>query len=132
MDTVDRKKRAWIMARVRSSGNRSTELRFVSLLRKHRLSGWRRHFPLMGRPDFVFPSRRVVVFVDGCFWHGHPKKCRLPATHRDYWRQKIARNVTRDRRVTRSLRQQGWKVIRVWEDSIHRPSVAARLRKALT
>ncbi|MCC7361007.1 MAG: DNA mismatch endonuclease Vsr [Anaerolineales bacterium] len=73
---------------------------------------------LPGKPDIVFRRKRVVVFVDSDFWHGHPSRFRLPETNRDYWRAKIGGNRRRDRRVTRQLRQMGWKVLRVWEFDI--------------
>ena len=119
------------MAQVKSSGNRSTEARLLAVLREHEFKGWRRGYPIEGKPDFVFPKARVAVFVDGCFWHGHPEKCRMPKAHRAYWQKKIARNVARDRHVTRSLQDKGWKVVRIWEDSVQKQSTITRLRKAL-
>ena len=132
MDTFSRQKRSWIMAQVKSGGNRSTETCLIAVLREHAITGWRRRYPLDGKPDFVFPTAHVAVFVDGCFWHGHPRKCRMPQTHRAYWERKIARNVARDRHVTRVLQEKGWKVVRIWEDSVNKPSTVTRLRKALT
>ena len=132
MDTFSPKKRSWIMAQVKSSGNRSTEALLITVLREKAITGWRRRYPLAGKPDFVFPKARVAVFVDGCFWHGHPTKCRVPKTHREYWEQKIDRNVARDRLVTRRLREKGWKVVRIWEDVVQKPTTIRRLRKALT
>lgn len=131
MDTFSPEKRSWIMAQVKSSGNRSTEAKLLAVLRKNRIRGWRRTYALLGKPDFVFPRSRIAVFVDGCFWHGHRQKCRVPKANRPYWVSKIARNVARDRCVTRTLQEKGWKVIRIWEDSIQKPSTVARLRKAL-
>lgn len=82
---------------------------------------------LPGRPDIVFPSARVAVFVDGCFWHGCPRHCRLPATNRAYWEAKIARNSARDARNAADLRQRGWCVVRVWEHEVTRsPATAAK------
>jgi DNA mismatch endonuclease (patch repair protein) len=112
--------------------SRSTENRLIALLRGNGITGWRRSYPLHGKPDFVFPRSRVAVFVDGCFWHGHPTNCRMPKANRAYWERKIARNVVRDRLVTRVLREKGWKVVRIWEDSVQKPSTLKRLRKALT
>jgi DNA mismatch endonuclease (patch repair protein) len=132
MDTFSRQKRSWIMAQVKSGGNRSTENRLIDVLGAHAITGWRRRYPLHGKPDFVFPKAHVAVFVDGCFWHGHPRKCRMPKAHRAYWQGKIACNVARDRRVSRTLREKGWKVVRIWEDSVQKQSTIRRLRKALT
>lgn len=131
MDTVSPCKRSWIMARVRSVGNRSTELKLVRMMRQHKIVGWRRNSALPGRPDFIFQQARVAVFVDGCFWHGHPTKCRIPKTNRRYWIAKIARNRVRDRHVSKILAKKGWKVVRIWEDAVVKPSTIARLRKAL-
>jgi DNA mismatch endonuclease, patch repair protein len=132
MDTFSRQKRSWIMAQVKSNGNQSTEARLITVLRGNGIIGWRRRYPLFGKPDFVFPKARVAVFVDGCFWHGHPTKCRMPKVNREYWEQKIARNVARDRLVAQRLREKGWKVVRIWEDTIQKPTTLRRLRKALT
>ena len=132
MDTFDKQTRSWIMAQVKSSGARSTEQRFVAVLRASRITGWRRSYQLPGKPDFVFPKARVAVFVDGCFWHGHPTRCRMPATNREYWERKIQGNVQRDRKVTRTLREKGWKVLRIWEHTVTDARTVGRLRKALS
>lgn len=131
MDTCSSKKRSWVMAQVKSTGNKSTERNLVAVLREEGITGWRRAYDLFGKPDFVFRSARVAVFVDGLFWHGHPQKCRIPKTNRRYWTGKIAQNVRRDQIVTRTLQEKGWKVVRIWEDSIRKPSTVTRLRKAL-
>ncbi|MBW8636651.1 very short patch repair endonuclease [Hoeflea sp. WL0058] len=72
---------------------------------------------LPGVPDLVFPGRRKVVFVHGCFWHGHdcPRGARAPKTNADYWRAKIARNTARDARNAQALTDAGWRVLTVWE-----------------
>ena len=72
------------------------------------------------RPDFVFRKQRTVIFVDGCFWHGCPKHATRPANNRVFWRRKLAGNKTRDRVVTRTLRAQGWRVLRIWEHELQR------------
>ena len=86
-----------------------------TMLRKHRLSGWRRGVKLFGKPDFVWRSKRVALFVGGCFWHGCPRHKRTPRSRIGFWSTKLARNVERDTEVTRELRAAGWKVVRVWE-----------------
>jgi DNA mismatch endonuclease, patch repair protein len=67
------------------------------------------------QPDVVFPTERVVVFVDGCFWHRCPEHFHAPKTNAAYWEPKIARNVARDRDTTAQLEARGWVVLRVWE-----------------
>lgn len=108
--------RGELMSRVRSSGNITTELKLLNMFRSAGITGWRRRYPLHGKPDFTFPSQRVVVFVDGCFWHGHTCSRNLePKINSDLWRAKIQTNKSRDRRVSRTLRKKGWRVIRIWE-----------------
>jgi len=131
MDTFSSQKRSWIMAQVKSSGNKSTEMNLRAVLRANGITGWRRNYQLFGKPDFVFPGKHVAVFVDGCFWHGHPTKCRIPKTNKAYWELKIARNMERDRLVKLTLQKKGWKVVRIWEDSVKKQSTLSRIRKAL-
>jgi DNA mismatch endonuclease (patch repair protein) len=72
---------------------------------------------LPGAPDIVFPSRRKIIFVHGCFWHGHdcPRGARVPANNRDYWVSKIERNRSRDARTREALAALGWDVLVLWE-----------------
>ena len=113
--------RSMLMARIRSSGNATTELTLAALLRVHRLSGWRRQWPIAGKPDFAWPALRVAVFVDGCFWHGHNCGRNLsPRTNASAWRAKIAGNQARDRRTVRCLRGKGWRVVRIWECALRK------------
>ena len=107
--------RGQLMSRVRSTSNKTTEIQLAQLLRKAGLSGWRRHTPLPGRPDFVWPKMKVAVFVDGCFWHGHNCRNLTSKTNASAWRDKIVKTQARDRRTNRQLRLLGWKVIRIWE-----------------
>ncbi len=73
---------------------------------------------IVGKPDIVFRRKKVIVFIDSDFWHGHPERFTMPKTNVDYWRQKIVRNKARDIQVTRELQEQGWTVIRLWEYDI--------------
>jgi DNA mismatch endonuclease (patch repair protein) len=65
------------------------------------------------RPDFVFPKRRLAVFVDGCFWHACPIHATKPRNHAAFWRKELAANRARDRKVNRFLRAAGWRVLRI-------------------
>lgn len=78
---------------------------------------------LPGRPDIVFTSVHIAVFVDGCFWHSCPDHGILPKNNREWWRNKLARNVERDREKDVQLAQMGWVVVHVWEHE--QPSAAA-------
>lgn len=75
---------------------------------------YRLNYKLPGKPDLVFVAARVVVFVDGCFWHGCPEHGTIPETNRAFWEKKIRRNIERDREVTEELGEMGWTVLRVW------------------
>ena len=72
---------------------------------------------LPGSPDLVFPARKKIIFVNGCFWHGHSCKngARMPKKNTEYWEPKIARNVERDSTNLRELTSLGWEVLTVWE-----------------
>lgn len=106
------------MSAVRSRGNKSTEIVFISLLRKNGMNGWRRHYPIEGTPDFVFPEKQIAVFIDGCFWHKCPKCYKCPASNKQFWENKVEDNRKRDTRQRRILRKNGWRVVRVWEHEL--------------
>jgi len=118
MDIFSRSERSRIMSLIRSRGNAATELRLIKLFRASRISGWRRNQNLAGKPDFVFRAKRVVIFVDGCFWHGCPRCYHRPKSHQKYWDAKVAANIQRDRRNRQRLRRQGWRVLRIWEHEL--------------
>ena len=118
-DVFSQEKRSAIMARIR--GKDTTPERTVrSVL--HRLGyRFRLHGPgLPGTPDIIFPSRRKVIFVHGCFWHGHLrcKRASLPKTRTAFWRNKIGGNRARDSRTVERLRRLGWRVLQVWQCQI--------------
>ena len=121
------------MQAVRSKGNKTTEARLIQLFRENNVTGWRRHLPLPGKPDFTFKKEKLTVFVDGCFWHRCPKCYREPKTNTGFWRNKIETNVRRDRRVTKELRKAGWSVCSIWECQLKKPKRSlARIQKLLT
>lgn len=77
---------------------------------------YRLHGALPGKPDLVFPGRRAVIFVHGCFWHGHDcPMFKIPATREEFWRAKIAQNQVRDAAAQERLHQADWRVMTVWE-----------------
>ncbi len=148
-DILTKAQRSALMAKVRSKGNASTELRLVVVFRALGITGWRRGKTLRGRkvsalevqagqrrfqvrPDFVFPVHKFAVFVDGCFWHGCPIHATQPRQNAKFWRDKIANNQARDRLVTRQLRARGWRVLRLWEHELtkrYERRLLARLRR---
>ena len=114
-DIFTPEKRSWVMSRIRSKDT-GIERKMCSLFRKNGLH-YRRHPKVFGSPDFIV-EKLVLVFCDGDFWHGYQyaKKKKLP---KKFWRDKIERNMERDRKVTRKLRADGWTVIRLWEHDIN-------------
>ncbi len=116
VDNLTPEERSRQMARVRSKDT-VPERRVRSLLysRGYRYRLHRKELP--GKPDIVFVGRKKIVFVHGCFWHGHCCRLgdRMPKSNQDYWSNKIARNTTRDRRQIEDLKLSGWDVIVVWE-----------------
>ena len=115
-DVFSRKKRSWIMSRIRSK-NTSIDRRMREMLSE---AGARfEMYPdLFGSPDFQV-GRNVLVFCDGDFWHGYRyAEKKRPA--KKYWREKIEGNMRRDKKVSRKLRRDGWSVLRIWEHDIKR------------
>jgi DNA mismatch endonuclease (patch repair protein) len=121
-DSVSPERRSWIMARIKGKDT-LPELAVRSMV--HRMGfRFRLHQPdLPGKPDLVFPRLGRLVFINGCFWHGH--RCRggsrVPKTNKPYWTDKIATNMARDARTLRKLRRAGWSVLVVWECQLKRP-----------
>lgn len=125
--------RSMLMSRIRSKGNKSTEQALIQIFQQHKLTGWRRHTELPGRPDFIFRKAKLAIFGDGCFWHGCPKCFRMPKTNIEFWSKKIAVNKARDRIVRSELEARHWVVLRFWEHQIaRRPNwVAKKILEAL-
>jgi DNA mismatch endonuclease (patch repair protein) len=121
-DIFSRKKRSEIMSKIRGSGNKDTELAMISILRKGHITGWRRHQSILGKPDFTFSRARLLIFVDGCFWHSCSSHSVHPKNNKYFWKQKLEGNKRRDRKVTRTLRSQGWHVLRIWEHELSNPT----------
>jgi DNA mismatch endonuclease, patch repair protein len=116
------------------SQNTKPELLVRSLAHRlgYRFRLYRRDLP--GTPDLVFPARAKVVFVHGCFWHGHPcrRGARLPKTNTEYWQAKIARNKKRDQQHWRVLHQLGWSTLVLWECQLQdQRKLAAKLSRFL-
>ena len=119
VDIFSKEKRSWVMSRIRGK-NTKPEIMVRSIL--HRL-GYRftvsgpRNKKLPGKPDVVLPKWKTVIFVHGCFWHGH-KGCPLfnmPKTRTKFWREKITGNKERDTRNEAALKELGWNVVTIWE-----------------
>jgi len=117
-DSFNIDKRSSIMRSVKSKGNKSTEIGMIDYFKKNKITGWRRNYNLPGKPDFIFPKKKIALFADGCFWHGHDCRGLTPKSNKEYWTKKINRNKERDEEITKKLESMGWKVIRIWECKI--------------
>ncbi len=109
--TVEQRRKT--MQHIRSK-NTEPELSIMRELRKRKIYFASHVDSIIGKPDIVFRRKKIAVFIDSDFWHGHPNRCIMPKTNIDYWLNKIARNRRRDKEVKRKLKQDGWRVIRLW------------------
>lgn len=131
-DVFDAPTRSWVMRAVKGRNTRP-ERAVRSLLHAlgYRFRLHRKDLP--GSPDIVLPGRKAVIFVHGCFWHGHGCKrgSRAPKTNADYWTKKLAGNIARDARTRAELKALGWQVLVVWECEIKTEGLADKLRAFL-
>lgn len=128
-DVFNKEKRSDIMRRVKSKKNKSTELRLIEIFKQNGVTGWRQNYPVKGHPDFVFLKRKIAVFVDGCFWHGHDCRNTRPAEHKEYWQQKREKNIKHDQEVTAMFEARGWTVLRIWECELRKKNSSALLER---
>lgn len=128
-DVFDKQQRSQIMRKVKSSGNKSTEIRLISVFKENNISGWRRNYAVKGHPDFVFLKMKIAVFVDGCFWHGHNCRNTTPSDNKEYWDRKRQRNIQHDREVTAIFEARGWTVIRIWECELKKKNAEILMKK---
>jgi DNA mismatch endonuclease (patch repair protein) len=126
-DVFSKEKRSWIMSRVRG---RDTKPEILVRSFVHRM-GFRFRIhrrDLPGNPDIVLPRHGKVIFVHGCFWHGH-KRCqrsKRPTTNKGFWNKKLDENIERDKRFQRKLRLMGWKVLVLWQCEVRKPEKMLR------
>lgn len=115
VDRLTKEQRHRCMSNIHSS-NTKPEIKLRKALWKEGFRFRVNSKDLPGKPDIVLKKYRTIIFVHGCFWHGHSCKCAaLPATNVEFWRQKIFNNKERDKKVISDLEQRGWHVIVVWQ-----------------
>ena len=120
MDIWDKKKRSEVMSKIPSKNTKPEIILRKALFAK----GFRyriNYKKLPGKPDIVFPKYKIVIFVHGCFWHGHDIGCidsHIPKTNTDYWVKKIAKNKERDKNNAIQILSMGWKILTVWDCEI--------------
>ena len=115
-DPMSRSQRSDCMSKIRGKDTKVEVALRKAVWRKG--LRYRLHAKLPGTPDLVFPRSKVALFIDGCFWHGCPHHGVRPKTNRQFWADKLKKNLKRDERTNRELREIGWKVIRCWEHDI--------------
>jgi len=130
-DCFTKEKRSEVMSKIKSK-NTKAELILRKFLWKNKLR-YMLHQNLPGKPDIVFKSKKVAIFVDGCFWHKCPKCYKEPKSNKKYWIPKINKNVKRDKANNLKLKKDGWKVLRFWEHEIKKDldSVSKKIIKQL-
>ena len=129
MDKYNTQIRSKIMKSVKSSENKSTELKFINILKLLNLKHWKRKYNVIGKPDFVFINYKLAIFLDGCFWHGHDCRKLKPTSNQEYWEQKIITNKKRDKKIDVIFTNRGWNVIRFWECQLKNISIIKRKLK---
>ena len=133
VDSLTKEQRSWNMGRVRSKDTKA-ELLVRSILHRNGYRFRLHKKGLPGKPDIVLAKYQTVVFVHGCFWHRH-KRCpdaTVPKSNTEFWVQKFAQNVKRDKANQKVLRKLGWEVIIVWECETAKPDrLAVRLRRKI-
>ena len=128
-DVFSKEKRSQLMSSVRSKKNKTTELRLIEIFKQESITGWRRNYKVKGHPDFVFLDKKIAIFVDGCFWHGHDCRNTRPADNAEFWQKKRERNIKHDKEVTELFEKRGWTVIRIWECELKKKNYEALLSK---
>ena len=124
-DVLTPKQRSYNMSMIRAK-NTKPEITLRKLISASGLRGYKLRYRLIGKPDIVFPRRKTIVFIDGCFWHKCPKCFIEPATNKRFWKKKIESNVKRDKIVNAELRKKGWRVLRIWEHEIRNEKIIKR------
>ncbi len=113
-DVLTKKQRSYCMSQIRAKDTQP-EIIFRKAISGSGIRGYRLNYRLIGKPDIVFPKKKIAIFIDGCFWHKCPKCFPELSTRKKYWVKKIQSNMDRDKRINKELRRMGWRIIRVWE-----------------
>ena len=119
MDNLTPKQRHKNMSNIRSKGTKPEE-KVMKELRRRKIYYAKHVSKIIGKPDIVFRRKKVIIFIDSDFWHGHPDRYIMPKTNVEYWKEKIARNKQRDTEVNKELEKNDWRVIRIWEYDVNK------------
>lgn len=130
-DIFTSEKRSSIMSKVHSKGNKSTELKLIRYFKENGIHGWKRGYKVKGHPDFVFLDKKIAIFVDGCFWHGHDCRNTRPSDNAEYWQKKRERNMAHDKEITALFENRGWTVIRIWECELKKKNSGEKIKQVI-
>ena len=125
VDVHTKEQRSYNMSRIMGK-NTKPELKLKAFFEKKNFIYQSNEY---GKPDFIHYRRKIVVFIDGCFWHGCPSHCRMPSSNINYWNNKIEKNKIRDKKITKTMKMRGWQVIRIWEHEIKTGKLNRKLRQ---
>ena len=131
-DVFDKSARSEVMRAVKGKNPKSTELTLIKLFKENHITGWRHSDNVKGHPDFVFLNKRIAIFVDGCFWHGHDCRNTRPADNAEYWAKKREKNILHDKQITAMFKGRGWTVIRIWECELKKKNIMQTLLRIKT
>ena len=120
MDIFSKAKRSEIMSKIKSK-NTGPEKLIKKAMIKGKIGGFVRGDKVFGRPDFIFPKHKLAVFIDGKFWHGY-KYSEIKNKLTPYWKEKLSKNIRRDKVVNARLKKEGWNVIRFWDYEVKKDS----------
>ncbi|MCK5320353.1 very short patch repair endonuclease [Candidatus Parcubacteria bacterium] len=118
-DIFSKKKRSEIMSKIKNKDSK-IEIEFRKALWKEGFRYRKNVNVYFGKPDLILKKYKTVIFIDSCFWHGCKKHCKMPATNKKFWGNKIERNKERDKEIKRYYKKIGWNIIRVWEHDINK------------
>ena len=113
--------------------NTKPEMKIRKMLWAEGVRGYRVHYDLPGKPDIVFPKKKIAIFIDGCYWHKCPECFIVPKTNTEFWMNKINGNVERDQKITKELEDLGWTILRFWEHEVRKDAekVVNELKKKI-
>jgi len=118
-DVLTKKQRSYNMSQIKSK-NTGPELCLRKVLLINKIRNFKTNYNLPGKPDLVFAKDKLVVFIDGCFWHKCPKCFIRPVTREKFWEEKIKKNIRRDKQINKIILNLGWQILRFWEHEINR------------
>jgi DNA mismatch endonuclease (patch repair protein) len=116
-DNVNPQVRSQTMKAVKSK-NSKMEVKFRSTLWRLGFRFYKNVGTMPGKPDIVFPRKKIIIFLDSCFWHGCPLHLRLPSSNVEYWQAKINRNQSRDEKINNIYSEMNWRIFRIWEHEL--------------